>query len=144
MALVSGPAPLVGSTFRPARALAWLAGFGGLGIGLSVLYATTGRGVGCVFHAVTGWDCPLCGGTRLGAALLRGEVAAAVAWNPLVFIGLVVLTVLGVLWVLEAAGGPRIRLPRRAADRVRGVTPTGWLLVAGAVAVAYTLLRNLS
>lgn len=141
---MSGPAPLVDTSFRPTRALAWLAGFAGLGIGLSALYATTGRGVGCVFHAVTGWDCPLCGGTRLGAALLHGEVAAAFAWNPLVFVGLVVLTVLGASWALEAAGGPRIRLPRRVADRLRDLTPTGWLLVAGAVAVGYTLLRNLS
>lgn len=140
---MSGPAPVVDSTFRSARALAWLAGFAGLGIGLSTLYATTGRGVGCVFHAVTGWDCPLCGGTRLGAALLHGELAAAFGWNPLVFVGLVVLTVLGALWVLEAVGGPRIRLPRRVAERARAVTPTGWLLAAGAVAVAYTLLRNL-
>ena len=133
------PAP-----FRAGRALGWLAGFGGLGVGLSVLYATTGYGLGCPFRLVTGWDCPLCGGTRLGGALLQGDVAAAFAFNPLVFVGLVVLTALGVVWILALAAGPTVRLPEPVSRRLRHLHPTQWLLVAGTAAVAYTLLRNLS
>ena len=140
---MTGSATTAQTPFRATRAVAWLAGFGAIGVGLSVLYATTGFGVGCPFRMVTGWDCPFCGGTRLGGALLQGDVSAAFAWNPLVFVGLVVLSVLGVLWSVEAAGGPRVRLPAGLAARARRFGSTRWLLVAVVVAVAYTLLRNL-
>lgn len=120
-----------------------MGGFAAFGVTLSALYAATGFGLGCPFQAVTGWDCPLCGGTRLGGALLHGDLAAAFAWNPLVFVGLAGLSVLGVLWVVEAAGGPKVRLPASLAVRARRLSPTHWLVVAGLVAVAYTLLRNL-
>ena len=141
--MVIRPATTAQTPFRAGRAVAWLAGFGAFGLGLSAVYASTGLGVGCPFRAVTGWDCPLCGGTRLGGALLHGDVAAAFAYNPLVFVGLIVLAVLGVAWAVEAAGGPRVRPPAAARNRLRSVSPTGWLALGGIVATAYTLLRNL-
>ena len=75
--------------FRAVGGLRWLIGYAAFGIGVSTLYATTGFGFPCPFRELTGWECPFCGGTRLGSALLHGDVAAAFAYNPLVFVSLV-------------------------------------------------------
>lgn len=132
-----------GRPFRASRGLAYLGGFFGCGLVTSTLYATTGIGWPCPFRTLTGWECPLCGGTRLGNALLHGEVGAAFADNPLVLVGLAVLTVLGVLWSVEALAGPALRLPAGWTARARSVPATHWLVLGLAVAVVYALLRNL-
>jgi hypothetical protein len=113
------------------------------GVALSVLYATTGVGVPCPFRALTGWQCPLCGGTRMGAALLHGDVASAYAFNPLAFILLVVLAVVAAVWAIEVAGGPAVRLPRGVTARLQRVPGVAWTLLVLLMAVAYTVLRNL-
>ena len=41
----------------------------------------------CYFRNVTGVPCPTCGSTRLFEALLAGDIADALASNPLVFVG---------------------------------------------------------
>ena len=112
------------------------------GLALSVLYATTGVGVPCPLRAMTGWQCPLCGGTRMGAALLHGDVAAAYAFNPLALVAIGVLAVLAAVWAIEVSGGPAVRLPRRVAGWAQRV-PTGLrasVLLLGAV--GYTVLRH--
>jgi hypothetical protein len=38
----------------------------------------------CMFHQVTGWQCPGCGGLRAAYQLLHGHIAAAWRFNPLV------------------------------------------------------------
>ena len=63
----------------------------------------------------------------MGSALLHGDVQAAFLYNPLALIGLLVLGLLGVLWAVEAAGGPAIRLPRSLADVV--TAGTRWSVV---------------
>jgi hypothetical protein len=113
------------------------------GLALSVLYATTGVGVPCPFRALTGWQCPLCGGTRMGAALLHGDVAAAYAFNPLAFDALVVLAALAAVWAIEVSGGPAVRLPRGVTARLRRVRSLVWTLLVLLMAVAYTVIRNL-
>jgi hypothetical protein len=129
--------------FRATRAAGYVGAFFAGGLALSALYATTGVGLPCPFRAVTGWDCPLCGGTRMGAALLDGDVPAAFGHNPVALIGLLILGLLGVLWAVEAVGGPAVRLPRRLADRMRRVQPAQWLVVGLLAAVSYTVVRNL-
>jgi hypothetical protein len=42
----------------------------------------------CLFHAITGFDCPGCGTTRALHHLLHGRVAEAFRLNPMVFAGL--------------------------------------------------------
>jgi len=125
------------------RAAGYVGVFFAGGLALSALYATTGVGLPCPFRALTGWDCPLCGSTRMGDALLHGDIRAAFEFNPLALIGLLVMGVLGGLWAIEAAGGPAVRLPRPLAERLRGVRLSHWLVIALIVAVAYTLVRNL-
>jgi hypothetical protein len=113
------------------------------GLALSALFATTGVGVPCPFLALTGWQCPLCGGTRMGAALLHGDVAAAYAFNPLAFVALIVLGALAAVWSIEALGGPAARLPRSLANQLQRVPALAWAAVALLLAVVDTLVRNL-
>lgn len=129
--------------FRPGPALRPLAGFFAAGLGLSALYATTGVGVSCPFRVVTGWDCPLCGGTRMGSALLHGDVVAAFVLNPVALVAIAVLGVVGVLWVVEALGGPALRPPLALRQRLARTTPRQRLAAFFAVGVVYTVLRNL-
>ncbi len=56
--------------------------------------------VGCMMHDVLFLYCPLCGGTRAIAALLKFDVAAALRYNALVTTGCVAALVLdAVAWV---------------------------------------------
>jgi hypothetical protein len=121
-----------------------LGGVAAYGLGLSALYATTGRGLSCPFRMLTGWQCPLCGATRLGSALLDGDAGAAFADNPVVLIGLILATLLGVLWMVEVLGGPAVRPPARIAGAVRAVRPNAWLAVGLLLGSVYVVLRNLS
>jgi hypothetical protein len=129
--------------FRPQAGLKYLGGFVAYGLGLSALYATTGIGLPCPLRELTGWQCPFCGGTRMGSALLHLDIAAAFAYNPVVLVGLVVLGVLGTVWAIEAAGGPAFRPPRAISGALRRVGRDRWLLIGLGAAVIYTVLRNL-
>jgi hypothetical protein len=130
------------SGFRPETRLKWIAGLFAYGLGLSALYATTGFGLPCPFRAITGWDCPLCGGTRMGSALLHLEIGAAFAFNPLAMVALVVVGLLGVAWTVQLAGGPALRPPTAMRKRLVAVRGTWWLGAGLAVLVGYTVLRN--
>ncbi|MHB1009594.1 MAG: DUF2752 domain-containing protein, partial [Propionibacteriaceae bacterium] len=71
----------------PARdALLRVGSLGVSGLGLGALYLLTGFGVPCPFRAMTGWLCPLCGGTHMAESLIRGDLAAAWAANPVVLV----------------------------------------------------------
>ena len=113
------------------------------GAALSVVYATAGLGLPCPFRALTGWQCPLCGGTRMGDALLHGDLWSAFLANPVVLVAVVVLTVLSVLWTVELLGGPAVRLPQALSRRLRPVPAWVWLVAGAAVALGYAVLRNL-
>ena len=39
----------------------------------------------CIFNYATGMQCPGCGLTRASMAILRGDIAAAFNFNPLIF-----------------------------------------------------------
>lgn len=51
----------------------------------------------CMFHALTGLQCPGCGSLRALHALLHGQVRRAFAFNPLLF----VVTLFGAYLVLR-------------------------------------------
>ena len=113
------------------------------GAALSVAYATLGIGLPCPFRALTGWQCPLCGGTRMGSALLHGDLWSALLANPLALVAVVVLTVLSGLWTVELLGGPALRPPRPLSRRLRRVPTWVWPVAGAAVALGYAVLRNL-
>lgn len=50
----------------------------------------------CPFKALTGWNCPACGGLRMTHDLLHGDVGAAVVDNLFALVGLPALAI----WLL--------------------------------------------
>ena len=133
----------VESRFRPDMGLKWIGGFFAYGLGMTALYASTGVGLPCPFRMITGWNCPLCGGTRMGDALLHLDIGAAFGYNPMALVGLVAVATLGVLWTVQLAGGPAVRLPKLVRDRLAAVRPMTWLAAGVIGMVGYTILRNL-
>ena len=81
------------------RLLLWC----GIALGVGLLYAcfvrVTGFGIPCVFHTVTGLDCPSCGVTRMCLALLRLDFAAAFRYNA----AILVLSPLGIAVAVRQA-----------------------------------------
>jgi len=80
----------------------------------------------CPFKALTGWNCPMCGGLRMLHDVLHADLAAAVADNVFLLVGLPMLAA----WIL----------PRR---RQHPVLPIPAVLTVAAAAIAWTVLRNL-
>jgi hypothetical protein len=73
----------------------------------------------CPFHALTGLPCVGCGTTRALVALSRGDVPAALAWNPLSALAMIAgagACILLPLWVALRQPVPLLapELPRRA------------------------------
>ncbi|MFB6720290.1 DUF2752 domain-containing protein [Kribbella sp. NPDC056345] len=113
------------------------------GFALAGVYQLTGLGIPCILHATTGLNCPLCGSTRMAAALLRGDLNAAWHYNPVVLvlgplIGLAVGYQL-LAWALDALR--LVRLPRLTmSPRV-----VDWLVKAViALLIVYGVARNLN
>jgi hypothetical protein len=87
----------------------------------------------CLFHQLTGLNCPGCGGTRAAYALLHGNVVLALKDNAL-FVLLIPAVALRGVWLVgkKHLGKPIGQfIPAKAL----------WALLA--VAVIFTVLRNL-
>lgn len=88
----------------------------------------------CVFNALTGWQCPGCGGLRAAHQLLHGNIAASWQLNPLIVLGVAG----GALWLSARAIH---RWSRR--DLLRPVRRP-WLFWAGLGGlVIFGIARNL-
>jgi hypothetical protein len=130
---------------RPLDRRVW--GLSAVGVGGFVLagaYQLSGERIGlpCILHATTGLNCPLCGSTRMAAAMLRGDFGGAWHFNPVVFVlGPLAAVALGyqvLAWALESlrlVRLPRLHLSSRAVDRLTKA------LVA--LFVVYGVARNL-
>jgi hypothetical protein len=112
--------------------------YAGLGSGLAAAAALTYVGLvdphrsgslfpPCMFKALTGWNCPGCGGLRMTYDLLHGDLSAAAVDNVFFLVGLPLLA----LWTLW-----RVRRGQRA------FTPVV-LTVVAVLAVVWTIVRNL-
>ena len=89
----------------------------------------------CVFHVVTSLHCPGCGSTRALHALLHGDVAAAVRFNPLT---LPALAALGYAYARWSWGVLTRRPGEHFGARVRGS-----VLFALAIGIAvFWIARN--
>ncbi len=59
--------------------------------------AVTGRYLPCLYYKATGLLCPTCGVSRMFLSLFRGEFAAAFAYNPVMFLLLILWNTVAVL-----------------------------------------------
>ncbi len=118
---------------RQLTSIAWLGGIGGAAV---AAYKLFGFGLSCPFRSLTGWQCPFCGGTRMGAHLANLDIPAAFAANPFVFCLFGFLVLVGIDSLLILAG--RSGLPGR-----RFVTTRRVGYVACAAALAFVVVRNL-
>lgn len=81
----------------------------------------------CLFHTLTGWDCPGCGSQRAIHALLRGDVAGAWRYNAALFFV-----------------APIIALYAASPRRLERFLYSPWTIGSIAAAIAlWWLLRNL-
>lgn len=81
----------------------------------------------CPFKAVTGWNCPACGGLRMTHDLLHGDVGAAVVDNVFALVGLPALA----LWLVV-----RWRLGK-------ALFPLPAVVTIAVSVVVWTVVRNL-
>jgi hypothetical protein len=126
------------------RRVLGLAATGVGGFGLAAVYQLSGGQIGipCLLHATTGLNCPLCGSTRMAAALLHGDLNAAWHFNPVVLVlGPLIGVAVGyqlLAWSLESlrlVRLPRLRMSPRAVDwTVKGLI---------ALLLVYGVARNL-
>lgn len=52
------------------------------GCAYAVFFKLTGLGIPCLFRALTGFECPGCGATRMCTSLLMLDFRAAWSYNP--------------------------------------------------------------
>jgi Protein of unknown function (DUF2752) len=120
--------------------LAWV---GAGGLALAAVYQLSGGRVGvpCILHTTTGLECPLCGTTRMAAALIRGDLAAAWGFNaPMLVIAPATGLLVGyqlLAWSLERLR--LVRLPRLRLS-VRRESLLTYVLIAGLL--LFGVLRN--
>jgi hypothetical protein len=81
----------------------------------------------CIFHAVTGLECPGCGSLRAAHSVLHGDFAMAFRLNPLLF---VLLPLAGLTWVVYRPAG-------------LSAIPAKWIWALLGVIITFGVLRNL-
>ena len=110
---------------------------GGLTLALHVRDPHTQGSWGfCPFKALTGWDCPGCGGLRAVNDLTHLDVGAAASSNLLFVVAIPLVVAAWLAWTRRAwrGGGRLARAPRH---------PLLWGHLALVVLAAFTLVRNL-
>ncbi|WP_051215241.1 DUF2752 domain-containing protein [Granulicoccus phenolivorans] len=140
--MTPAPDPTAVALTRGLARLGWLSLFGGTCVLAGGVYAVTGHGIPCPVLHLTGLLCPVCGSSRMGVALLHGDVAAAWAWNPFM---LLLAAALAALY-----GWTLIRVLQRRPANLPGVLgeldrrPT-WQVLLGVVliGVVFAVGRNL-
>jgi hypothetical protein len=106
-----------------------------IGVGAVVFFfnpGTHGFYPVCLFHALTGWNCPGCGGTRSLYALLHGNFPLALKDNALFVVLLAVAAARGIWFAAR-------RVRRQPAGNF---LPANILWALLAIAVVFTVLRN--
>jgi hypothetical protein len=87
----------------------------------------------CLFHSLTGWNCPGCGATRAAYQLLHGHLLRALHDNALFILTLAAAAVWGAWLVVQ-------KIRKRPAGLV---IPAGILWTFLILTFAFTVLRNL-
>lgn len=87
----------------------------------------------CMFHMLTGWECPGCGSQRMLHALLHGDLQGAWQANPFV------LCMIPWLAVMMLAAGMRLHAPRFYAV----VNSLPAIIITALALLAWGIIRNL-
>jgi hypothetical protein len=82
----------------------------------------------CPLHALTGLECPLCGGTRALASLANGHWIDAAHWNIVIAVGMPLL-IARLIWTGTTGGAV---IPARIAPHF------------AAIAIGFAVVRNLA
>ncbi len=111
------------------RAFLLLAG----AVGIYLLAVSAGLpGLVCPISANFGLDCPGCGITRAGMSLLRGDIGAAVRWNPLILFLAPYLAWKTADSIGACAGRPlELRWPRWWTRAIQAAFVVSYLTLAG-------------
>jgi len=84
----------------------------------------------CPFKAITGWDCPFCGGLRGTYSLLHGHLMTALDHNILLPLMFVAVSLGGWQWWRRANGQPTTKwvTSRITVGALAGVLAVFWVL----------------
>ena len=96
-----------------------------------------GQGFPCLFHLLTGFYCPGCGGTRAIRLLLKGELIKSFCYHP--------LCTLPGSSVLRAGGGPFLRaLIRKGKRPLAGMEERypRWVAIGTAIILVNWIVKN--
>ncbi len=96
----------------------------------------------CMFHRVTGLNCPGCGGLRAMHQLLHGHLAAAFRDNALLVLSLPIAAWWAARWRCGMRNAKCGMADPRPAPRSAFCIPR-WLWIFMAAAIVFTVLRNL-
>ena len=104
------------------------------GLIYALIFHLTGVAIPCPIHALTGWQCPGCGVSRMCLSLLRGDLAAAWGYNPVILclLPLLAAVILDCAWRYVRTGQ---RTPHKWAEVAT------YLMVA--ILLAFGVWRNL-
>ena len=106
-------------------------------VGALILYFTLDPSTNyfprCMFHEITGLQCPGCGSQRAFHSLLRGDFSAAWHYNALFVLELPLLVLLVAAWYL------RSRIP----GLHRVVNSRSVILTILAIIILWTIFRNI-
>ena len=87
----------------------------------------------CIFKAVTGLDCPGCGGTRAAKALLHGRLILSFFYHPVVLYMGIMAAVFFISWLLS-------RIMKN--DKYRIPFTTRYVYIGIAIIIANFLIKN--
>ena len=92
----------------------------------------------CPFRIITGHQCPFCGTTRSFGALVQGDIAGSIAYNPMG----VLLTAVILFWMFSPTKFRAVRT-RIAKFWWKTSEPTRWMLLALMIGIVwgYALAR---
>lgn len=105
-----------------------------IGIAYLIFVLITSWRIPCIFYVLGGKFCPGCGITRMCVALARLDIPAAMSHNLLAFF---LVPVLLVIFACKAVGFVK------TGSWKRSKLETGFYLVAFALCIVFTVLRNL-
>ena len=105
------------------------------GVGVSAAWLRAGfPWPRCLFHQLTGLPCLTCGMTRCAVAFFHADFAAAMQWNPIIFLslcGISIFDLYAIIVLITAAPRLRIRCSpstgKYARRAVLGALAVNWI-----------------